>query len=63
MALKNFSFRENWVGIEVAGIKIALLPFFDPIWNFLSRILIVSPYFLPQNGQKVCPNFLQIWCF
>ena len=27
MALKNFSFRENWVGIEVAGMKIAFLPF------------------------------------
>ena len=27
MALKNFSFRENWVGIEVAGMKIAFLLF------------------------------------
>ena len=27
MALKNFSFRENWVGTEVAGMKIAFLLF------------------------------------
>ena len=27
MALKNFSFRKNWVGLEVAGVKIAFLPF------------------------------------
>ena len=26
MALKNFSFRENLVGSEVAGMKIAFLP-------------------------------------
>ena len=27
MALKKFSFMENWVGLEVAGMKIAFLPF------------------------------------
>ena len=27
MALKNFFFRENWVGNVVAGMKIAFLPF------------------------------------
>ena len=32
MALKNFSFRENWVGIEVAGMKIAFFAIFDPTW-------------------------------
>ena len=26
-ALKKFFFRENWVGSEVAGMKIAFLPF------------------------------------
>ena len=30
MALKNFNFRENWVGSEVAGIKIAFFAFFNP---------------------------------
>ena len=32
MALKNFSFRENWAGIEVAGMKIAFFAIFDPTW-------------------------------
>ena len=32
MALKNFSFREHWVGIEVAGMKIAFFAIFDPTW-------------------------------
>ena len=32
MALKNLSFRENGVGSEVAGIKLALFAIFDPLW-------------------------------
>ena len=32
MALKNFSFRKNWVGTEVAGMKIAFFAIFDPTW-------------------------------
>ena len=32
MALKNFSFRENWVGNEVAGMKIVFFAIFDPTW-------------------------------
>ena len=32
MALKNFSFRKNWVGSEVAGMKITLFAIFDPTW-------------------------------
>ena len=53
MALKNFFFRENWVGSEVAGMKIAFLPFLTQpgpdlgtqkaqIWNALNRILIFN---------------------
>ena len=30
MALNNFSFRENWVWSEVAGMKIAFFAIFDP---------------------------------
>ena len=29
MALKNFVFMENWVGSEVAGLKIASFAIFD----------------------------------
>ena len=43
MALKNFSFRENWVGIEVAGMKIAFLPF----------LMQHEPKFWPTKGQNM----------
>ena len=36
MALKNFSFRENWVGIEVAGMKIPFFAISDPTWAHIS---------------------------
>ena len=45
MALKNFSFRENWVGIEVAGMKIAFFAIFDPTW----AQILVPKEFLKQN--------------
>ena len=32
MALKNFSFGENWVKKEVAGMKIAFFSIFDTTW-------------------------------
>ena len=35
MSLKNFSFRENRVGIEVAGMKIAFFAIFDPTWAYI----------------------------
>ena len=35
MDLKNFFFRENWVGSEATGMKIAYIFFaiFDPTWT------------------------------
>ena len=42
MALKNFSFRKNWVGIEVAVMKIAFL-------TFLTQH---GPTFWPPKGQN-----------
>ena len=35
MALKNFDFRENWVGSELTGVKIAFFAFFDPTWTHI----------------------------
>ena len=32
MALKNFSLRKNWVGSEVAAIKITFFAIFDTTW-------------------------------
>ena len=43
MVLKNFSFRENWVGVEVAGMKIAFLPFLTQH----------GPTFWPSKGQNM----------
>ena len=43
LALKNFSFRENWVGSEVAGMKIAFLPFLTQH----------GPTFWPKKGQNM----------
>ena len=46
MALKNFAFRENWVVSEVAGMKIAFFPIFDPTWTHIlapkGKILIFN---------------------
>ena len=30
MALKNFSFRKDWIESEVAGMKITVFAIFDP---------------------------------
>ena len=33
MAVKNFVFRENWVGSKVAGMKTNFFAIFDPTWT------------------------------
>ena len=43
MALNNFYFRENWVGVEVAGMKIAFLPFLTQY----------GPTYCPPNAQNM----------
>ena len=49
MVRKNFFFRENWIGSEVAGMKIAFFATFEPkldlhsLRNSLNRILIFNP--------------------
>ena len=35
MALKNFLFGKNWVGSEVAGMKIDIFVIFDPTWTYI----------------------------
>ena len=35
LALKNFFFRENWVGSVMTGIKIAFFVIFDPTWTHI----------------------------
>ena len=33
MAVKNFVFRENWVGSKVAGVKTTFFAICDPTWT------------------------------
>ena len=49
MALKNFVFRKNWVGIEVAGMKIAFFAIFDPTWTHILITIDTNKEFLKQN--------------
>ena len=35
MAVKNFVFRKNWVGSEVAGMKMAFFTIFEPTWTLI----------------------------
>ena len=35
MAVKNFIFRENYVGREVTGMTIAFFAIFDPTWTHI----------------------------
>ena len=43
MTLKNFSFRENWVGSEMAGMKKAFLVIFE--WPNM------GPHFRPKKAK------------
>ena len=49
MALKNFLFRENWVGSEVAGKKIAFGAIFYPTWTHILGPNGLNMEFLKQN--------------
>ena len=35
MAVKNFVFRENWVGSKLAGTKTNFLAIFDSTWTHI----------------------------
>ena len=35
MVVNNFIFRKNWVGREVASMKIPLFAIFDPTWTHI----------------------------
>ena len=35
MAVKNFDFRQNWIGSKVAGMKKAFFAIFDPTWTHI----------------------------
>ena len=49
MALTNFFFREDWVGSEVAGMKIAFFTIFDLIWIHIFAQKGLNTEFLKQT--------------
>ena len=49
MAFKNFFFRKNWVGSEVAGMKIAFSAIFDPTWTHILAPKGPNMEFLKKN--------------
>ena len=49
MASKSFVFRKNWVGSEVAGMKIAFLANFDPTWAHILAPTGLNMEFIKQN--------------
>ena len=49
MAVKNFVFRKNWVGSEVASMKIAFFPIFNPTWTQILAPTGPNMGFLKQN--------------
>ena len=49
MAVKNFVFRENWVGSEVASMKIAFFDIFDPTFTHILAPTDPNVGFLKQN--------------
>ena len=49
VAVKNFVFRENWVGSKVAGIKATFFAIFDSTWTHILVLKDPSKEFLKQH--------------
>ena len=49
MAVKEFAFRENWVGSKVASMKTTFFAIFDPTWHSNQLNLEVAAEFLTKN--------------
>ena len=49
MAIKNFNIRKNWVGSEVASMKIAFFAIFVLIWTPILAPTDPNMGFLKQN--------------
>ena len=41
MAVKNFVFRENWIGSKVVGMKTTFFAIFNPTWTHM--LLPIGP--------------------
>ena len=51
MAVKNFVFRENWVGSNLAGMKATIFAIFDPTWADILALKGPNKEFLKQYSS------------
>ena len=49
MAVKKLNSRKNWVGSEVASVKIAFFAIFSPIWTHIVAPTGLNMGFLTHN--------------
>ena len=49
MVVKNFVFRQDWVGRKVAGMKKTFFAIFDPTWIHILALKGPNKEFLEQN--------------
>ena len=66
MAVKNFIFRENWVGIKVVGMKQPFLPFLTQpgptFWPQKAQIRNSLNSILVKEGRNyIIINFVTLW--
>ena len=50
--MKNFVFRENWVGSMVAGMKTTFFAIFNPTWNHILAPKGTNKEFLKQHFSQ-----------
>ena len=65
MAVKNFVFREDWVGSKVAGMKTTFFVIFDPTWTHILASKGPHKEFLKQhfNQEKQKLYYYQFFDF
>ena len=49
MAVKDFVFRQNWIGRKVAGMKNTFFAIFDATWTHILAPKALNKEFLKQH--------------
>ena len=49
MAVKNFIFRQTWVGKKVSGMKKTFFVIFNPTWTYILALKGLKKEFLKQH--------------
>ena len=65
MVVKNFVFRQDWVGGKVAGMRKPFLVFFDPTWTHILALKNPIKEFLKsilvqKNRNYIIINFVTL---